>query len=283
MPGNAAVGGHPEGFGATVREDGWWVGPALTFFGLSAFIVYSTWAAFQGNHYFVGATATDVGQYLSPMYSPVLWSNTAAVGSAPLIHSVFGEWPAWWPALIPASPALLILPFPGSFRFTCYYYRKAYYRSFAGSPPGCAVVPMGQGKKKYHGETRLLIFQNLHRYALYAALVFIPILAYDAWLSFWNSKGEFGVGVGSIVLTINVVLLSSYTFGCHSLRHLIGGRKDCMSCGKATIQYKAWKTATRFNEKHMLFAWISLIWVGLTDLYVRLVSMGVITDLNTWG
>ena len=33
----------------------------------------------------------------------------------------------------------------------------------------------------------------------------------------------------------------------------------------------------------MAFAWVSLFWVAVTDLYVRLVSMGVITDLNTWG
>jgi hypothetical protein len=36
------------------------------------------------------------------------------------------------------------------------------------------------------------------------------------------------------------------------------------------------------NARHQLFAWTSLFWVGFTDLYVRLVSMGVITDLNSW-
>ncbi len=283
MLANAANGGHPEGFAATVRTDGWWVAPALTFLGFSAFIVYSTWAALQGSHYFVGANAANIGQYLSPFYSPVIWSNTAAAGSAPLAHTVLGEWPAWWPALIPASPAFLILAFPGSFRFTCYYYRKAYYRSFVGSPPGCAVVPMAKSKKRYLGESHLLLFQNLHRYTMYFALAFLPILAYDAWLAFWNSKGEFGIGVGTLMLVVNVCLLSSYVFGCHSFRHLIGGRKDCMSCGEATVTYRAWKTATFFNERHMLFAWCSLFWVGFTDAYVRLVSMGVITDLNTWG
>lgn len=283
MASDTAVGGHRDGFGATTREDGWWVGPTLTFLGLSTFVVYSTWAAFQGNHYFVGAADAGIGQYLSPFYSPVVWSLESAKGSAPLQHTLLGAWPAWWPAFLPASPAFLILAFPGSFRFTCYYYRKAYYRSFAGSPPGCAVGPLGRGKTKYQGEVGLLIFQNLHRYTMYFALVFLPILAYDAFLAFFNKDGQLGVGVGTIVLCINVCLLSSYTFGCHSFRHLIGGRKDCMSCGKATVQYKAWKLATLFNERHMAFAWISLFWVGFTDLYVRLVSMGVITDLNTWG
>jgi len=36
------------------------------------------------------------------------------------------------------SPALLILIFPLGFRFTCYYYRRSYYRAFWWSPPACA-------------------------------------------------------------------------------------------------------------------------------------------------
>jgi hypothetical protein len=91
------------------------------------------------------------------------------------------------------------------------------------------------------------------------------------------------VGVGSLILTLNAVLIGCYTFGCHSFRHLVGGRDDCMSCGKATFRFRLWNRATWFNVRHMRFAWFSLIWVGLTDLYVRLVSMGVIHDWNTWG
>ena len=33
----------------------------------------------------------------------------------------------------------------------------------------------------------------------------------------------------------------------------------------------------------MLWAWVSMIWVALTDLYIMLVSKGIITDYNTWG
>jgi hypothetical protein len=267
------IGGHPEGFASTVRTDRWWVGPSITFFVLSSFVVYVTWAAFQGEHYFADP-------YLSPLYSPVLFTAPAH-GAAPPTHAWFGLWPTWWPDFLPASPAFLILMFPGLFRFTCYYYRKAYYRSFAGSPPGCAVVPLAKGSM-YKGETGLLIFQNLHRYAMYFALLFIPILYYDAVLSY-SRGGELGIGVGSLVLTINATLLAGYTLGCHSFRHFIGGHDDCMSCGKATFKYAAWRRATWFNERHMLFAWTSLVWVGLTDLYVRLVSMGVITDYNTWS
>jgi hypothetical protein len=56
-----------------------------------------------------------------------------------------------------------------------------------------------------------------------------------------------------------------------------------MSCGKSTATFGAWKRVSWFNGRHMQFAWASLLWVMITDVYVRLVSMGVIKDLNTWG
>src|SRR5262245_37294067 len=251
-----AVGGYVQGFGETKRTDTWYVEPIITAVVFLTFVVYTTWAALQGVHY-------HWGPYLSPFYSPLLFAAPGDVEG--LHHAWFGAWPSWWPSFVPASPAVLILAFPGSFRFTCYYYRKAYYRSFAGSPPGCAVGPLGQGP--YRGETFLLIFQNLHRYALYFALLFIFLLGKDAIESFFRS-GKFGIGVGSLMITINVVLIASYTFGCHSFRHLIGGRKDCMSdCGRPTMALKSWRQATWFNVRHMQFAWASLIWVMLTDLY----------------
>jgi hypothetical protein len=269
------IGGHAEGFGKTTRTDNWRGGPAITLAVFLTFVVYTTWAALQGNHYFWDP-------YLSPFYSPVLFADPSVAGAVPVSHAWFGAVPSWWPQkLISFSPALLILVFPGSFRFTCYYYRKAYYRSFAGSPPGCAVGPLA-GSRKYRGETAVLLFQNLHRYAMYFALIFILLLGKDAVESFFRD-GKFGIGVGSIILTINVCLIASYTFGCHSFRHLIGGRKDCMSdCGKPSLALGTWKKATWFNARHMQFAWLSLVWVMVTDLYVRLLSMGVIHDLNTW-
>ena len=35
-------------FGSTSRPDRWWLEPVATALGLLAFVVYSTWAAFQG-------------------------------------------------------------------------------------------------------------------------------------------------------------------------------------------------------------------------------------------
>lgn len=267
------VGGHPSGPVATLRADKWWVGPLITVGVFGGFILYVTWAAFQGEHYYAEP-------YLSPLYSPVIFVDLAANGAAPMWHAWIGEFPSWWPSFVPASPALLILAFPALFRFTCYYYRKAYYRSFAGSPPGCSVKPIT--RRGYKGETGLLLFQNLHRYAMYFALIYIPILGYDALVAF-ERAGEPGIGLGTVIMLINVILISCYTFGCHSFRHLVGGHDDCMSCGKETAKFVLWKKATWFNERHMFFAWCSLLWVLFTDIYIRLVSMGVITDWNTWS
>ena len=267
------IGGYEQGACSTQRTDRWWLGPAVTFFVFSGFVVYTTWALWQAKYYYADP-------YLSPYYSPVLVSDPTAAGGVPVSHAWFGTWPSWWPAFLPRSPAMWILIFPLSFRLTCYYYRKAYYRAFALSPPGCGVTPLR--KAKYYGETRVLLFQNLHRFALYAAIVFIFILGYDALIAF-RKDGKLGVGVGSIILTINVVLIACYTFGCHSLRHLVGGRRDCLTnCGKPTPALEAWKTVSWFNARHMQFAWASLLWVMISDVYIRLVSMGVINDLNTW-
>jgi hypothetical protein len=270
------AGGHPQEFGGTLRTDAWWVAPAITLVVFTGFLAYGTWAAFQGSYYYTAP-------YLSPFYEPLIWVKSGVPGGAPVEHAWLGEWPSWWPAfaLAPASPAILILPFPGLFRFTCYYYRKAYYRAFAGSPPGCAVVPAAKSRE-YRGETALMAFQNLHRYALYFALIFVFLLYKGALAAFFKD-GQFGVGVGTLVLLLNATLIASYTFGCHSFRHLIGGREDCMSCGQATLQYGAWKRASWFNARHAPFAWVSLFSVALSDVYIRLVSMGVIHDLNTWN
>jgi hypothetical protein len=268
------IGGHANGFGHTHRTDTWWVGPLVTLVGFTGFIVYVTWAMFQGNHYYVAP-------YLSPLYSPLICVDPTAAGAAPLEHAWFGAFPSWWPSFLPASPAFFVLVFPATFRFTCYYYRKAYYRAYVASPPACAVGPIAPGRK-YNGETAFLIFQNLHRYALYFALLYIPILYIDAIQGLYK-HGELGIGVGTVVLFVNATLIAAYTFGCHSFRHLIGGHDDCMSCGKQTFKYGAWKRASWFNARHQAFAWASLLFVMFTDVYLRLVSSGAIRDLNTWN
>ena len=247
-------------FGQTTRRDFWWVQPLAVFLALSTFIVYATWAAFQGEHY-------EFGPYLSPFYSPLLF------GERP--HAWFGPKPGWWPGALPFSAALLILWAPGGFRFTCYYYRGAYYKSFWADPPGCTI---GEPRKSYWGERSFpLILQNIHRYFLYLGLFFIVVLTYDAIMSFRFPNG-LGIGVGSLILTVNTILLAGYTFSCHSLRHIIGGRKDEIA-GNA-LQSGCYSCVSALNRKHQVFAWLSLCSVAFADLYVRLCSMGVWTDFR---
>jgi hypothetical protein len=247
-----------RGFGQTRRRDAWWATPLATFLGLGAFVVYATWAAFQGAHYYWGP-------YLSPFYSPEL------IGPSP--HAWFGPKPGWWPAAIPFSAALLILWAPGGFRFTCYYYRGAYYKAFWADPPACAV---GEPRKSYLGERSFpLILQNVHRYFMYLAMPFILILAWDVWKATQFADG-FGIGVGTLVLAANVVLLGGYVFGCHSFRHYVGGYLDQLS--RRPAQKKLYDCVSCLNRAHMRWAWASLFSVAFADLYVRMVSMGIWTD-----
>jgi hypothetical protein len=254
-----------NGFGKTERRDAWWAGPLVTALVLGGFVVYTTFRIFQNDFYDFGNgsikhPAPNHSYLLSPMYSPLL------------------VLPAWVPKWV--SPAMLILWMPGGFRLTCYYYRKAYYRAFFLDPPACSV---GEPRDQYAGETRLLLFQNIHRYFLYVALVFILILGYDAMHAFiWPTESgghTFGVSVGSLVLTTGTVLLALYTFSCHSLRHLVGGNIDCFSCVRGgQARYKMWHGTTRLNEHHMFWAWTSLFGVTLADLYVFLVAAGRLSD-----
>ena len=253
-------------FGETRRHDTWWVKPLVVFVGLGGFVVYSTWAALAGEHY-------RFGPYLSPFYSPELFGSE---------HAWFGrDRPAAWPAFIPWSPALLILWAPGGFRLTCYYYRGAYYKAFWADPPACAV---GEPRHGYRGEQSFpLILQNVHRYFLYLALAFLVVLTWDVWEALWffdpaTGRSGFGIGVGTLVLALNVVLLGGYTLGCHSLRHLVGGGLDRIA-GRG-VAWPSYRCVSCLNRRHMAWAWTSLVWVAFSDIYVRLCAMGVWTDLR---
>ena len=253
-------------FGQTARMDAWWATPLAVFLALSAFIVYATWAAFQNAHY-------SYGPYQSPFYSPEI------VGASP--HAWFGPKPAAWPWWLPFSPALIILPIPGVFRLTCYYYRGAYYKAFWADPPACAV---GEPRSGYCGEAAFpLILQNVHRYFMFITFAVLAVLAYDVWNALWfpdpaTGQVRFGIGVGTLVLAGNVVLLGSYVFGCHSLRHVVGGM--CDSFSNRPMRHRTYRCVSALNRRHMLWAWCSLFSVAFADLYVRLCSMGIWSDFR---
>jgi hypothetical protein len=234
----------------------------LTAIGLGAFGIYATFRVFYNAEYHLGVGTSTLPEHaylLSPFYSPLL---------------VVPGLPSW------ISPAMLILWMPGGFRLTCYYYRKAYYRAFFLDPPACAV---GEHRgHSYRGETRLFLFQNLHRYFLYLALGFLIVLSADVVHScLWPTAGgtTFGLSVGSLVLAATTTLLALYTFSCHSLRHIVGGNVDCFSCvAMGQARYKLWRGASALNRHHMFWAWTSLFAVAFADFYVWMSASGVWVD-----
>jgi hypothetical protein len=252
-------------FLGTRRSDAWWVKPLVILTILGGFVIYSTWAALQNAHY-------TFGPYLSPFYSPELFGGPSAI---------FGPKPSWWPGLLPFSPALLILPFPALFRFTCYYYRGSYYKSFWADPPACGV---GEPRNTYLGERHFpLILQNVHRYFMYVAVGFLLILSYDVWKAMWwtdpvTGAGRFGIGVGTLLLAVNVVCLSGYTLGCHSLRHIMGGFRNQFS--RKPALKTPYACVTCLNSVHHRWAWVSLFTVASSDIYIRMCSMGFLHDLR---
>jgi hypothetical protein len=255
-------------FGATLRRDAWWQGPLLWAVAFAVGAGYLTWGLFQPDNYWAPP-------YLTPLASPLFF------GVGP--HALLGpDKPAWWPAAIPLLPGLLIGAFPLTFRATCYYYRGSYYKSFFVDPPSCAV---GEPGRHYGGETKFpFILQNLHRYTLYFGVALIAFLTYDVVLAtrFPVAPGAtqttFGLGLGTIIMAVNVALAASYTFGCHAFRHLVGGARDALS--GAPLRKKAYDCSSCLNRRHGLFAMASLYSMVTTDLYIRLCAAGVIHDLR---
>lgn len=258
---NATTGRMTDPAVRTRRRDRWWLAPLLTVVGLTAWLAYATTRVFLQEHYWAAEQ-----HYLTPFYSPCV-----SFGCAPEAAH-FGR-------ILPDHPlipyAAFSLPLLLLFRLTCYYYRKAYYRSFWLSPPACAV---DEPHRRYTGETRFpLIFQSLHRYTFYAAVVITVINTYDAVLAFGKEDG-FGVGLGNLILLGNVALLWGYTLGCHSCRHITAGRLNHFS--RHPLRYRWWVFVSKLNAKHMEWAWVTLASLVVADLYVMAVAAGWISDFR---
>jgi len=244
----------------TLRTDRWWMPPLLTNLGLGAFLLYGFIRALMQKWYYV-----EDYHYLTPFYSPCV--SRGCIPEA----SHFGQYlpdVRWLPYAAFSLPFLLL------FRVTCYYYRRAYYRSVWQSPPACAVA---EPHSRYTGETRLpLIVQNSHRYFFYVALIISVINTYDAIVPLRH-----GLGLGNLILIGNVILLWTYTLSCHSCRHVTGGRLKHFS--KHPVRYWLWTQVSKINTRHMQWAWITLGTLVLTDFYIMAVEAGWISDLRFIG
>jgi hypothetical protein len=231
------------------RDKPWWLLPLTVVIVLGGFGVYATWGAVWGGK-------AEFGPYLSPFYSPQVGNFLGG-----------------------ASPAIWILPIPLLFRASCYYYRKAYYRSFFWDPPACAIGELRH--REYKGERRFpLVLNNLHRFAMYAVTVVLVFLWIDAVESF-SYNGHLGIGLGSVIMVVNVVLLTGYSASCHSVRHLVGGGLDCFTRSRTgNLRYRLWHKVTSMNERHPMYAWLSLFSVVITDIYIRLLMGHHLTDLH---
>ncbi|CAM2893889.1 hypothetical protein [Skermania piniformis] len=248
----------------TLRTDNWWLSPLTTGLILLFFIAYATVRIFMNRWYWAPEY-----HYLTPIYSPCV-SASCEPGS-----SHFGTFLPEMPVFIPIS--LITFVVLAGFRGTCYYYRKAGWRSLYLAPAACAVP---EPHKKYTGESKLpLTGLNLHRYFFYGAVLFGLINIYDAVRSFHGVDGQaFGFGLGTVIIWINVVCLWLYTLSCHACRHVVGGRLKHFS--KHPLRYRYWTFVSKLNTRHGQFAMISLFTVIATDAYIMALSAGWFGDLR---
>ncbi|MHB8567710.1 MAG: hypothetical protein ACYC7D_14745 [Nitrososphaerales archaeon] len=176
------------------------------------------------------------------------------------------------------SPTVLIVPIPGLFRLTCYAYRKDYHRHIFRHPVGCENADRGDKQtRKYTGERNAFFqLENMHRYLLYTGILLLPFFYYDFYVSLaYNDT----LRIGSLVILSNALALTAWTLSCHAFRHLVGGNIDCYSCVPAgKTRKKIFDAQTWWNKKHEAMAWLSLLVIFFTDLYLRALAAGINID-----
>lgn len=176
------------------------------------------------------------------------------------------------------SPTVLIVPIPGLFRLTCYAYRKDYHRHLFHHPLACENTEREDAAtRRYTGEKNAVFqFENLHRYLLYAGILLLPFFYYDFYVSLTYANS---LRIGSLVILANALTLTAWTLSCHAFRHLIGGNIDCYSCARAGgARNSVWRFQSWWNSHHEALAWISLLTIFFTDLYLRGLAAGLPID-----
>ena len=56
------------------------------------------------------------------------------------------------------------------------------------------------------------------------------------------------MGLGTLLMVVNVALIWLYTLSCHSCRHIVGGRLRHFS--KHPVRYRLWTWVSRLNGHH---------------------------------
>jgi hypothetical protein len=250
-----------NGLGRTDRRDGWLGQPFVMAIALVALMVYTGWRLLVMD----GDIHYDDHRVTSPIFSPDVLHLSGLTG-----------YPGW------LNSAILILWLPFGFRGTCYYMRRVYYRSFFASPVACWVDEPDINKKiGYAGERRLFIFNNLHRYFLYAAIAILLFKWWDVIHSLHIGHG-FILDVGSIVLATESFLLTMYVTSCHAFRHLVGGALDRWNGGLSSLRGRlfALVSSPRLNQSHGFWFWTSLGFVFVGDLFVMAVANGTIPEAS---
>jgi hypothetical protein len=243
----------------TNRQDNWWFEPTVFAIAFITFAIYSLSVVLFDFDAGRAASAPNLAgtHYNSPFYGP-----------DPGFIFPFG---------LPFAFFTLWAPF--GFRGTCYYMRRVYYRSIfpvitTHGPPACAVDGMKAFKGKYKGENAFpWILNNFHRYFLYAAMLLAIFHWYEAFNSTRFTEG-IGIGIGTMLAFIDAVFLTLYIITCHAFRHLFGGGVD----RQGSFTNKIWSKISKLNVHHGKFFWASLISIWAWDLYIRLLSYGIVSD-----
>ena len=253
-----------NGMGRTDRIDNWWAQPVVMATGLTIAMIWTFWRViFFSEHidYHI-----DGAHVISPMFSPNV-----------LEWEMFSGWdhPSW------VNAAVLILWIPFSFRGTCYYMRRVYYRTFFASPVACWVDEPEINKKiGYKGEKRLFIVNNLHRYFLYMVIPILLIKWWDITHTMAFNNDGYGISGGTIILTVEAVCLTMYVTSCHALRHLAGGVLDRWVNGISKLRGAIFSKISIINRSHGFWFWVSLVFVFVGDAWTIAVSKGMINDFS---
>ena len=129
-----------------------------------------------------------------------------------------------------------------------------------------AVLRRRRAAQELPGEQLFpLILQNVHRYFLYLALLFLFLLASTSWKAIWfadpaTGTTHFGIGVGTLVLAANVVLLAATRSA--ATRSATSSAAARSSSREHPAQTKLYDCVELPQPPAHAWAWISLFWVG---------------------